>query len=239
MCEKSAGNAGMLFLHENLWNTWSRGLSFVKNMAESVGMRRTKSELCRSQSAMCSTKTGFCLKPKPEYVTEELGMCCCNEENRTKIHVKNVMMVLRGLSYVAFTDSRSTIGSKKVGRAVGEFNVMDSISVVVFDTRLMQEPRLVWRIVVFVVWNANRSVQIGQKVFIDNTLLLAITYQSRSCRERELCGFAHEDDFIIITGEHAQLTWIESRLTEGLNFERCAVLGVDDGVDKTVTILNR
>ena len=33
--------------------------------------------------------------------------------------------------------------------------------------------------------------------------------------------------------------WIESRLKEGLNFERCADLGVDDGVDKMVTILNR
>ena len=36
-----------------------------------------------------------------------------------------------------------------------------------------------------------------------------------------------------------QLTWIESRLQERLNFERCADEGVDDGVDKMVTILNR
>ena len=36
-----------------------------------------------------------------------------------------------------------------------------------------------------------------------------------------------------------QLTWIESRLKEGLNFERCADLRVDDGVDKMVTILSR
>ena len=120
-------------------------------------------ELCRSQSTMCSTRTGSCLKPKPEYVTEELGMCCCNEEKRTKIHVKNVMMVLRGLSCVAVTDSKSTIGSKEVGRAVEESNVMDSICVVVFDTRLMQEPRLAWRIVVFIIWNANRSVQLGRR----------------------------------------------------------------------------
>ena len=61
--------------------------------------------------------------------------------------------------------------------------------------------------------------------------LLATTYQSRSSRrERELCGFAHE-------GDSVQLTWIESRLKERLNFERCADLGVDDGVDKMVTIL--
>ena len=50
-------------------------------------------------------------------------MCCCNKENWTRIHVKNVMM----------------IGSKEVGRAVEESNVMDSISVVVFDTRLTKE----------------------------------------------------------------------------------------------------
>ena len=37
--------------------------------------------------------------------------------------------------------AESTIGLKEVGRAVEESNVMDSISVVVFDTRLMQESR--------------------------------------------------------------------------------------------------
>ena len=94
-------NEGRSFLHENLWNRWSRGLSFVKK-TEGVGMRRTKNELCRYQSTMRSTRTGSCLKSKAEYLTEELGMCCCNKEKRTKIHVKNVMMmVLRGLSYAA------------------------------------------------------------------------------------------------------------------------------------------
>ena len=59
------------------------------------------------------------------------------------------------------------------------------------------------------------------------------------CRERELRGFVHGDDFIIITGEYVHVTWIESRLTEGLDFERCADQGVDDDVDTTVTILCR
>ena len=57
------------------------------------------------------------------------------------------------------------------------------------------------------------------------------------CHERELCGLVH--NHFIITGDSVQLTWIESRLKEGLNFERCAALTVDDGVDKMVTILNR
>ena len=47
MCQV-LGNAGKLFLHENLWDRRSRGLSFVKKKAESVGMHKTKSELCRS-----------------------------------------------------------------------------------------------------------------------------------------------------------------------------------------------
>ena len=59
------------------------------------------------------------------------------------------------------------------------------------------------------------------------------------CRERELCGFVHGDEFIIIMGKYVQWIWSESRLKEGLDFERCADPGVDDGVDKTGTILSR
>ena len=40
-----------------------------------------------------------------------------------------------------------------------------------------------------------------QRVPMDNTLLLATTYQSRCCcQEREPCGFLHGDDFIV-TGD--------------------------------------
>ena len=106
-------------------------------MAESDGMHKTKSELCRSQSTMCFPRRGSCFKSKSEYVTGELGMCCCNKEKRTKIHVKNVMMMaLRDLKRE--NDSVKAIGSKEIGRAVGESNVVDSISVVVFDTRLLR-----------------------------------------------------------------------------------------------------
>ena len=37
------------------------------------------------------------------------------------------------------------------------------------------------------------------------------------CRQRELCGFVHGDDVIIITSEYVQLIWIESRLKGGLD----------------------
>ena len=84
------GNAGRLFLHETLWDRWSRGL--------------TKSGLF----VFSEDKILFQVEIRAELVTEELGICCCNKGKRTKIHVKNVMMMLlRGLSYVAFTDSES------------------------------------------------------------------------------------------------------------------------------------
>ena len=45
-------------------------------------------------------------------------------------------------------------------------------------------------------------------------------------------------DMTSLSRDSVQLTWIESRLKERLNLERCADLGVDDG-DRMVTILNR
>ena len=48
----------------------------------------------------------------------------------------------------------------------------------------------------------------------------------------------HGDD-IIITGDSMQLPWTEPRLNEGLILKWRAVVGPDDGDDKTGTILNR
>ena len=56
------------------------------------------------------------------------------------------------------------------------------------------------------------------------------------CRERELCGFVHGDDFII-TGDSMPLAWIESRFNKGLVLKRRAILGLDDGDDKAATVL--
>ena len=67
-------------------------------------------------------------------------MCWCNKDERSKTHEKNVMfMVFRGLKRE--NGSVKAFGSKEVGRAVEEFNVLDSISVLVFDTRLLRESR--------------------------------------------------------------------------------------------------
>ena len=61
---------------------------------------------------------------------------------------------------------------------------------------------------------------------------LEVVVESVSCVD--LCTIISFSD-----GDSVQLTVIESRLKEKLNFERCADLGVDDVVDKMVTILNR
>ena len=77
-----------------------------------------------------------------------------------------------------------------------------------------------------------------QRVIIDWFCHRYMVTSNRCCRERELCGFVQGDDFII-TGDSMQSAWIESRLNEGLILKRRAILGPDDGDDKTVTILNR
>ena len=128
------GNAGKPFLYESV-GQWSRGLSFVKEMSRSDDVRKTKSELCRAQSTMWSPRRGSCFESKSEYVTEELSMCYCNKDERTKTRVKNnMMMVLRGLTHVAFTDSESAVGSK-------ESNMMGIVRVEEFDTRVLRESR--------------------------------------------------------------------------------------------------
>ena len=86
-----------VFLHENLWNRVSRGLSFVEEMPERHGVRETNSELCRSQLAVCLPKKGSCFKSKSECVIEELSTCCCNEDGQAKSRVINFVIVFRGL----------------------------------------------------------------------------------------------------------------------------------------------
>ena len=63
MCQV-LGNAGRLFLHENLWDRWSRELSFVKQTARSDDVHKTKSELCRAQLTMWSPRRGSCFESK-------------------------------------------------------------------------------------------------------------------------------------------------------------------------------
>ena len=105
-------HAGRLFLHEQLWDRWSRGLSFVKEVSEGPDVRETESESFRSQLTLC-------------LIIEELSMCCCNEDGQTKNHVKNfVMIVSRGLKRVIV--SVEAFGSKEIGGVSEESNVAKS-----------------------------------------------------------------------------------------------------------------
>ena len=286
-------------------------------MTRSDDVHKTKSELCRTQLTMWSPRRGSCFESKSEYVAEELSMCCCNKNERTKTHVKNVMlMVFRGLKREI--DSEKAIGLKEFGRFGEESNTTDSIIVVEFDTRVLRESRqmeidLVNQLDVNCKrprqWASSFPVIPTKCVDVNGGSAKQLEYCSRPCEKdlkrlsfnvkcatfdmmsrtsevaiepqpdehvvcqdftdlsnslseirkekhnwktkwrpmfvshkpksstvvccHELCGFVHGDD-IIITGDSAQWMWIESRLKEKLNFERCAHLGVDDGADKTV-----
>ena len=58
------GTAGRLFLHENLWDRWSRGLSFAMKMSEGLDVSETQSEFCRSRLTMWSPRRGSCFESK-------------------------------------------------------------------------------------------------------------------------------------------------------------------------------
>ena len=51
-------NAGRLFLHKHPWDAWSRGLSFVKEMAEKDCVHKTKGDMSRFQLATDSIEKG-------------------------------------------------------------------------------------------------------------------------------------------------------------------------------------
>ena len=51
-------NEGRLFLHEHPWDAWSRGLSFVFEMAQKDDVHKTKGDLCRFHLAKNSIEKG-------------------------------------------------------------------------------------------------------------------------------------------------------------------------------------
>ena len=107
-----------LFLHENLWERFSRGLSFAMKMEEGPDVRETQSDLRQSQSTMCSPKKGSCVKSRSECAIEELSKCCWSEDGRARDHMKNVVMnVSGGVKREIY--SLKVIGSNEVG-GVGE-----------------------------------------------------------------------------------------------------------------------
>ena len=82
-------NAGRLFLHEHPWDAWSRGLSFVNEMAEKDGVHKTKGDLCRFQLATNSVEKGSWFTSNSECIIEELSKRCYNKGGQAKNHMKN------------------------------------------------------------------------------------------------------------------------------------------------------
>ena len=92
-------NAGRLFLHEHLWDAWSRGLSFVSETAEKDGVHKTKGDSCRFQLATNSVEKGSWFMSNSEcIIIEELSKRCYKKSGQAKNHIKNfAFAVLKGL----------------------------------------------------------------------------------------------------------------------------------------------
>ena len=78
MMYETQRNAGRLFLHEHLLGAWSRGFSFVDEMAEKDGVHKTKGDLCRFQLATNGVEKGsWC-------IIERLSTRCYNRDRQAE-----------------------------------------------------------------------------------------------------------------------------------------------------------
>ena len=110
--------------NEHPWDAWSRGLSFVNEMAEKDGVHKTRGDLCRFQSATKSIDEGSWFMSNSECIIEELGKRCYNKGGQAKNHMKNsVVAVLKGLKREI--DSVKANGSMEVGVTCEEPNVLE------------------------------------------------------------------------------------------------------------------
>ena len=137
------------------WDAWSRGLSFVNEMAEKDCVHKTKGDLCRFQLSTNSVGKGSWFMSNSESVIEELSKRCYNNGDQAKNHMKNsVVAVLKGLKREI--NSVKAIGSMEVGVTCEEPNVLelddyaeelqnafDSISGVRLDPELLNASRKV------------------------------------------------------------------------------------------------
>ena len=70
---RDTAKCARLFLHEHPCDAWSRGVSFVNEMAEKDGVHKTKVELCRFQLAPNSIEKGSWFISNSECIIEELA----------------------------------------------------------------------------------------------------------------------------------------------------------------------
>ena len=94
--------AGRLFLHEHPWVAWSRGFSFVKEMAEKDGVCRFQLPTDRVEKGSMSNSGCF---------IEGLGLRCCSRDGQAGLKRE--------------IDSLKAVGSMEVGVPCEESNVLE------------------------------------------------------------------------------------------------------------------
>ena len=97
-CNEAKRNAGRLLLHEHPWDAWSRGHSFVNEMAEIDGVHETKGDPRRFQLASNSIEKSSWFMSTSQCIIEELSMRCCNRDGQAENYTKKfVLAVFKGL----------------------------------------------------------------------------------------------------------------------------------------------
>ena len=134
-------NAGRLFLHEHPWDAWSRGLSFVNEMAEKDGVHKTKGDLWRFQLATNSVEKGSWFMSNSECIIEELSKRCHNKSGQAKNLMKNfVVAVLKGVNReIGSVEEPNVLELDEYAEELQ--NVFDSISGVRLDPELLGASR--------------------------------------------------------------------------------------------------
>ena len=81
-------SAGRLFLHEHPWDAWSRGLSFVKEMAEKDAVYKTNGDLCRFQFTTNSAEKGSWFMSSSGCIIEDLSLRRHNRDGQADEEVR-------------------------------------------------------------------------------------------------------------------------------------------------------
>ena len=151
---RDTADAGRLFLHERPSDAWSRGLSFVNEMAENDGVCKTKGDLCRFQLATNSVEKGSWFMSNSGCIIEVLSMRCYNQDGQAKNYMNWFVLAVLIKGLKREIDSVKAMGSMEVGVTCDEpdvleldeyaeelQNVSDNISGVRLDPELLRERR--------------------------------------------------------------------------------------------------
>ena len=81
-------SAGQILLHEHPWNAWSRGLRFVREMAEKDGVHKTNGDLCRFQLTTNSVEKGSWFTSNSGCIIGELSLRCYTRDGQAENYTK-------------------------------------------------------------------------------------------------------------------------------------------------------